>query len=210
MTSRDDETHSDGFMDLAERLSNDVRAAIDLYKNEEFAAAVAVFTSCANAGDPTACIYLAQIYRNGDGVPKDGEIQKMWLRRLADLADMGNLVAQWELSNIYRFGSGLNSDLGSANRWLERAARAGQPDAMCQMYQYLNIGGSGFPQDKKLALEMLTGAVAKGHPEGLFYWSQYFYVDGKPTPKAIQLLKQSVAGGFGHALETLEQLGIQK
>lgn len=88
----------------------------------DYRAAVAQWRPLAEAGHAEAQLALADLYRNGLGVPVDLEAAVGWYRKAAE---QGNATAQLNLGDFYSEGIGVPRDLVQAYVWLSLAARQG-------------------------------------------------------------------------------------
>ncbi|MBK6758554.1 MAG: sel1 repeat family protein [Moraxellaceae bacterium] len=94
---------------------------------------------------------LGQMYRNGEGVPKDYAQAMSWYLKAAE---QGEASAQFNLGLMYEKGRGVPQDDGQAVVWYKKAAE--QSHAIAQY----NLGvmyakGVGMPQNDKLAISHL-------------------------------------------------------
>ena len=83
------------------------------------------FWDLALAGNPTAQINLAQMYRDGLGIPVEPQVARRWVE-LAATAD--HPLAQYRLGELYETsadGGDSSVDLRAAALWYERAAAQG-------------------------------------------------------------------------------------
>ena len=84
-----------------------VEDAIAAYKRKDYASALSLFRSLAEAGDPRAQNDLGAMYSKGDGVPQDYAEAVKWHRRAAD---QGYALAQTNLGVLYSYGQGVPQD----------------------------------------------------------------------------------------------------
>lgn len=88
--------------------------------------AAKIFKDCSDQGNEASMIWLAQLYSNGHGVPKD-------LRKAVDLermaAERGYSIGQYNLGVSLLRGHGAEYDLESAKMWLDKAAQQGDKSA---------------------------------------------------------------------------------
>ena len=102
--------------------SAQVDAARAAYEREDYAAAVALYTPRAAAGDAQAQYRMGLMARFGWGMEKDPAVAARWLRQAAE---QDHAQAQAELGTMYRLGRGVAEDPKEAARLLTAAARAG-------------------------------------------------------------------------------------
>ena len=108
---------------------DDVQAALDA---KNYAAAIALLTPLAEAGDALAQTQLAHLAYEGNGMKANATAAAQWFRRAADAGDAN---AQYNLGVMYENGEGVSRDIGEAVVWWRRAAQQGNAEA-----QY-NLGG---------------------------------------------------------------------
>jgi len=108
---------------------DDAQAALDA---KNYAAAIALLTPLADAGEALAQTQLAHLAYEGKGMKADATVAAQWFRRAADAGDAN---AQYNLGVMYENGEGVSRDIGEAVVWWLRAARQGYAEA-----QY-NLGG---------------------------------------------------------------------
>lgn len=115
----------------------------------------------AERGDAQAQLALAQMYKNGQGVPKNNELAFEWFLKAAE---QGDAQAQYEVALMYKNGIGTPQNLELTFEWFQKAAV--QDHAMAQYYLGLMYdAGYGVPQNKELAIEWLWKAVENGAPD---------------------------------------------
>lgn len=73
-------------------------------------------------GDPAAQINLAQLYREGLGIPVDPRVARRWIELAAT---SGHPLAQYRLGELYETDADSRLDLQVAELWYERAAEQG-------------------------------------------------------------------------------------
>lgn len=84
------------------------------------------FWMLARKGDATAQFNLAQLYREGRGIPADLRLDRYWY---GEAAAKGNGYAQFNLGMMYERGDGVPADLIEARAWYRRAASQNIHDA---------------------------------------------------------------------------------
>lgn len=99
-----------------------VRAGVDAYNRQDFAAAIRAWRPAAEKGDPDAQFNLGQMYKLGTGVPADLAEAEKWYR-LAAL--QGHALAEANYGMVL-FENGKRE---AAVPWLERAVLRGEPRA---------------------------------------------------------------------------------
>lgn len=88
---------------------------------------VAALTISAEAGNPNACLLLADCYKNGRGIPLDASQAFLWYQKAAELGDAAGMLS---LANCYREGIGTEKNEALAFTWDEKAAELEDPSAM--------------------------------------------------------------------------------
>jgi hypothetical protein len=73
-------------------------------------------------GHPAAQVNLAQLYREGHGIPVDPRLARRWIELAAT---SGHPLAQYRLGELYEQSGDGRLDLQVAALWYERAARQG-------------------------------------------------------------------------------------
>lgn len=177
--------------------------AMAAYDSDNEPLALRLMEQCAEAGDPVACYTTALWYKNGEGAPADSRRSAYWMQRLEQLAEGGNLEAQWEMSCKFRWGVMLPLSIESANNWLERAAEGGCGEAQHHLAWYYEFGEYDYPVDKAAADSWYQRAFEQGHPETLYLFAIRQFKDGKPTEPALELLRKAADKGFMQAEHVL-------
>ena len=82
----------------------------------------------AAAGDESAMVSLANLYRDGkDGVQQDYQKARHWYEKAAAI---GNAEAMSNLGVLFRAGRGVAQDYQQARYWYQKAATQGRARAM--------------------------------------------------------------------------------
>jgi len=124
----------------------------------------------AERGDAQAQLALAQMYKNGQGVPKNDELAFEWFMKAAE---QGDAQAQYEVAHMYKNGLGTPKNLELTFEWFHRAAV--QDHALAQFYLGLMYdAGYGVPQNKELAVEWFMKADENGAPDARFVLEMCF------------------------------------
>ncbi|POU72587.1 hypothetical protein C3387_14150 [Leclercia sp. LSNIH6] len=132
----------------------------------------------ASSGDVDAQIKLGKMYRDGDGVEKDGKKAVEWLTRAAE---QGSLDAHYLLGDIYASGNGVPLSYSKALEWFKFPLDQGDSDT--QVYVgWLHENGFGVPKDKSKAAEYYALAAEQGHSTGQHNLGN-FYEQGLGVPK---------------------------
>ena len=112
----------------------------------------------AEKGDAKAQTELGQMYRNGNGVPKDYAEAVKWYRKAAA---QGNAIAQDNLGWMYCGGDGVPKDRTEAVRWFRKAAEQGYADAQRDLGASYQVG-DGVPKDSTEAVKWFRKAADQG------------------------------------------------
>jgi hypothetical protein len=134
-----------------------VRAGVDLWRNGDWAGAVANWKPFAEAGDADAMFNMGQAYKLGRAVPMDKAIARDWYRQAAT---KGHLPAQANLG-ILLFQAGEKAE---AAQWLKTAADRGEMRAQ-YVLGVAHWNGDGVPRSLPLAYAYLARSSAQGLTE---------------------------------------------
>ena len=121
---------------------------LDELENHE--QAVYWFRRAAEQGYARAQYYLAEMYRRGRGVTRNGEYAVYWYTRAAE---QGYIRAQNELFFIYQYDIVVARDYELAMYWLRRIAKQGDIEAQ-----------------NRLALQYSVGRITARDDERAVYW----------------------------------------
>lgn len=121
------------------------------------------FEKAAALGESSSMLHLAQIYRDGLGVPADRAKYRDWLHRAAEF---GNTQAMRHLAFDLHAGADGRTDDVEARRFLEKAVAGGDIGAHASLAVML-IEGWGGPKDVARARTLLDRAVAGQNQEGI-------------------------------------------
>jgi len=126
----------------------------------------------AERGDLPSQLALAEVLRDGLGVPADAQRAFRWARAAAQ---QGEPSAQFAVGVMYEWGNGVESNLGEAAAWYRKSAVQGNaPAANCLGALYLQ--GKGVATDAAQATEWFRKAAEAGNTAGQFnvamrYWN---------------------------------------
>ena len=134
-----------------------VRAGVELWRNGDWAGAVANWQPFAVAGDADAMFNMGQAYKLGRAVPVDKAIARDWYRKAAI---KGHLPAQANLG-ILLFQAGEKAE---AAQWLKSAADRGEMRAQ-YVLGVAHWNGDGVPRSLPLAYAYLARSSAQGLAE---------------------------------------------
>ncbi len=99
---------------------------VDAFMARDYDSAWFRFLGLARAGDADSQYNLAQMYRRGEGVPRDLVQARRWYEAAAE---QGFEEARFQLGVMWETGNGVAPDLIAARRWYAGAARAGHARA---------------------------------------------------------------------------------
>jgi TPR repeat protein len=100
--------------------ADDFVEGVRAFQKGDFETAWFRFLGPARKGDVAAQFNLAQLYRQGMGIPADLTIARHWYEAAAA---QGHALAQFSLGVMYEKGDGVTADLVEAKAWYERAAK---------------------------------------------------------------------------------------
>ena len=110
------------------------------YAQGDFTAALAEIMPLAEAGEPNAQRLLGVMYRQGQGVTKDGERALYWTQQAVA---QGNVAAQFNLANMYEAGDIVAKNFALAAKYYYAAASAGIPLAQYRLGAFYLEGLGG-------------------------------------------------------------------
>ena len=107
-------------------VSQDFQMGLDAADRGDFAIALREWTPLAEQGNVGAQFNLGQMYRRGQGVPRDDQAAVKWWTLAAE---QGHADAQYNLGVMYYNGVGVLEDYVYAHVWWNIAASSGRKDA---------------------------------------------------------------------------------
>lgn len=137
----------------------EIEKAIELYNDEQYEKAFAIFAKHAGRGDADAMTYLGICYEEGTGIDADDQKAFEWYLRGAEAGDSDAMT--W-VGEFYAKGKGTEKDKKKAFEWYLRGAEAGSPDAMNNVglcYRY----GNGTEKDEEKAFEWFQKGAELDH-----------------------------------------------
>jgi hypothetical protein len=180
----------------------DFNAGVAAYKKGDFAAAVKEFKA---DNRPASQFFLATMYYEGKGVPRDRKTAAEWFRKAAE---QGDADAQYRLGVMYLKGDGVPQDRIEASVWLSKAAE--QRDAKTRagyvlgaMHDY----GEGVPRDSRKAAELYRKAAEQGDSDSQYALGvMYFNGTGVERDKqeAVRWFRAAAAQGNAKARQALD------
>ena len=112
-------------------------------------------------GSAQAAAYLAFLYQNGQGVPRD-YVEAVRLSRIA--ADQGNAEGQNSLGVLLERGRGGPKNETEAARLFKLSADQGYPPAQNNLGVLYRAGLAGLPKDDREAVRLFKLAADQGSP----------------------------------------------
>ena len=141
---------------------------------------VECYQAAAEQGNARAQYELAQLYSNGEGVPKDNAMALRWVRAAAE---RGYPRAQYELGRMYSSGDGVSKDDAKAEEWLHAAG------VEAQFLLGVDYAvGSGVPEDDEEAVRWYRVAAEGDYAPAQFRLG-FMYAYGEGCSKTMR--KQS-------------------
>ena len=128
----------------------------------DYAGALRIFSEEAAKGDAKSQYALAEMYRQGQGAPRDYRQAFAWYLKAADQANPG---AAFALGDLYQAGQGVARNDQAAANWYAKAAAQGYASAEVKL-GLLYAEGRGEPQSDALAKAWLEKAAAQGDADG--------------------------------------------
>jgi len=163
---------------------------------------VAWLQDSAAAGQARHMNFLANLYREGEGVEKDLEQWIEWLHKAIAAGDA------WSMKNLawaYHEGEGVEKDLKQWIEWLHKAIAAGDAGAMKNL-AWAYHEGEGVEKDLKQYVEWLRKAIAAGDAWAMnnLAWA-YHEGEGveKDLKQYIEWLHKAIAAGDEWSMKNL-------
>lgn len=131
---------------------------VEALQSGEDGAALSTLTPLADAGNPKAQYWLADMYEHGLGVKTDMTAAIAWLDKSAG---HGFVPAEQRLGELYLYGDETLQDFSRARTWLQQAALAGDGAAQRDLGQIYALG-LGVPANNPEAYGWYENAVIHG------------------------------------------------
>ena len=128
------------------------------YGNKDYATALRLWRSLADAGDARAQNELGGMFEFGLAVPRDYAIAASWYRKAAE---EGNGDAQFRLGFLYDIGRGVPQDYAMAVSWYRKAAEQGNAKGQHHLGSMYSRGQGGVPENYVLAHMWLNLAATQ-------------------------------------------------
>ena len=148
---------------LAAPARADFDTAESLMEQRRYDEAFAELLPVAVAGNATAQLYLANMYRRGYGVKRSYKEAARWYRAAAE---QGEPSAMYNYAVHLRDGVGVKRDSAEASDWFQRGAEAGHPPSMLNLgLRYFN--GRGLERDEVLGYAWVYKAAGKANVQAI-------------------------------------------
>lgn len=132
----------------------------------------------AEQGDVQAQGTLGNMYRLGEGVPKDAAKAFEWTQKAAE---QGDARAQGALGSMYEDGEGIPEDAAKAFEWTKKAAEQGDAKAQ-SILGMMYFFGDGVPEDAAKFIEWTRKAAEQGDAGAQSMLAGLYYT-GAGVPK---------------------------
>jgi hypothetical protein len=149
-------------------------------------AKIQALQTAAENGDLDAQFQLGKRYLEGQGLTRDPEKARLWLRKAAARFHYG---AQYTLARLYEDGAGSAPDFLKAAQWYELAARLGRHRDAAFALGQLYYHGRGVPQNPLEALKWYRMAAEHGHPAAQYVLGYAYETGWGVAPDRIEAYK---------------------
>jgi|CXWL01.1.fsa_nt_gi hypothetical protein len=146
----------------------DYQAAYAAYRNGNFTETLRQLEPLDQQGNPHAQYLLGEIYRDGQGVPRNLDTAASWYRRAAK---QGDESAQLALAQMYERGEGVQQNYAKAAYWYQWAAEHEVAEAQFRLGQYY-ISGLGVEKNEEKAAMWYQLAARQGHEQAVEDFAQ--------------------------------------
>ena len=173
-------------------------AAYSAYQRGYYLTAFDLAIKLAGLGETSAQTLLGELYRQGQGIPRDTKEAANWFSLAAD---NGDREAQFALGLLYAQGEGVEKDLEKAKALFEQAANNGQKDAQLNLAM-IYMQGQIARQDLTRALDLLTKSAKQGLPDAQYALANLYRSELFPNPnmdQAAYWMREAATGGFADA-----------
>jgi len=137
--------------------------AIAAYDRKDFVGVVKIVRPPALKGEGWAQSWLADAYRDGQGVVQDYAEAAKWYRLSAQ---QGNATGQFNLGATYDYGQGVLQDYAEAVKWYRLAAQQGNASAQSNLGK-MYYNGQGVVQDYVKAHSWFNLGAIKGDADAV-------------------------------------------
>jgi TPR repeat protein len=169
-------------------------------KAGDFAAALPLIRSAADAGHADAQFTLGTMYANGQGVPLSKTDAIAWFERAGA---RNHPRALYNLGLYHDRGIGVAKDMVRALAWYRRGAAAGDAQAAYNA-GHIALTGDGVPRDAAEGLRLLQQSASAGTAEAqasLGYIHETGYGTRKDAAQALDYYAQAERNNLGGAGE---------
>lgn len=152
-----------------------------------------------DAGDPLATLNVA--YSLPDESDEKNEIFSKMFQPVIQLAQRGDMFAQYEIGFLFRSGNGTDMDMNEALKWWEKSAQVGYTVAMMQLgetYYY----GRGIEPDYESAKKWFHMAGNRGNNEAITNLG-IIAVEEDDFASAVQYFTIAAESGYADAQNRL-------
>lgn len=136
---------------------------MQLGKAGDFAAALPLIRSAADAGHADAQFTLGTMYANGQGVPLSKTDARLWFERAAQ---KNHPRALYNLGLYHERGISVPKDMSTALSWYRRGASNGDAQAAYNAGHIL-LTGDGVPRNSVEGIRLLEQSASAGTPEAM-------------------------------------------
>ena len=187
-----------GFASAA--IAGDVEDGWAAYEEGNYEAAFSAFSKAAELGDAEAQYKLADMCREGEGVPQDYKQAMSWFLKAAE---QGIAIAQVRIGGMYFGGKGVPQDYKQAMSWFLKAAEQGNAEGQ-GMIGTMYYFGVAVPQDYKQGMSWHRKAADQGYPPSQVMLGD-IYSKGEGIPQdyvqAHKWFNLAAASGYKDAAE---------
>lgn len=184
-------------------LADDVRDGIEALDRKDFNRALQLIRPLAESGNPFAQWLLGDMYKDGEGLPKD---MKMALNWWTKAAAKGLPAAQLSLGDSYAAGQGVPENWSEAVKWWRKAADQDVPRAQTGLGLAL-YRGHGVQEDKAEAAKWFQKAADAGQTQSQAMLSRmYSFGEGGLKQSFVEAYKWVlIAGDEGKQLTVMQK-----
>jgi len=182
-------------------LADDIRDGIEALDRKDFNRALQLIRPLAEAGNPFAQWLLGDMYKNGEGLPRDMKMALSWWTKAAA---KGLPDAQLSLGDSYAAGQGVPENWSEAVKWWRKAADQNIPRAQTGLGLAL-YSGHGVQEDKAEAAKWFQRAADAGQTQSQAMLSRmYSFGEGGLKQSFVEGYKWVlIAGDEGNQLTVL-------
>lgn len=175
----------------------DYQAAYAAYRNGNFTETLRQLEPLDQQGNPHAQYLLGEIYRDGQGIPRNLNTAASWYRRAAK---QGDESAQLALAQMYERGEGVQQNYAKAAYWYQWAAEQEVAEAQFRLGQYY-ISGLGVEKNEEKAAMWYQLAARQGHEQAVEDFAQPSTFDEVALEEVYKRWKQASPARLAALLE---------